>query len=341
MTEPTTTNAAQERLVAELLGWRQERPPAPPDLAAGLRSWIESQLAPLHEQLRALAATRRGRTVLISKSGLDRLACDGWWLDQVPYAHSTANVRGVLAHAAVAADVEQRRTADPPALVRRVWDREASRRPGDPASLSAWLNALPPEDAGALRDDVRDLLEAFREVWPPLPEVLDIEVERSHTARLLGGALTLHGVPDLVLTSRRRDDRARTLVVDLKTGRPRSEHDRHELRFYALLTLLASGRVPFRWSTFYVSEGRWESEDLRPEVLEATARRVVDGARQQVRLAEVTLDELREATTGPATTREDGGGLLLRGGGWCRFCNQADVCEVAAAVSQPPGMLAP
>ena len=165
-------------------------------------------------------------------------------------------------------------------------------------------------------------------------EALAIEGEPGHgltddrEIRLAGGKVVLQGIPDLVLRSPRQDERARDLIVDLKTGLPRPEQDRHELRFYALLATLDRGRPPFRWATFYVTEGRPEIEDLKVETLQATVRRVVDGIKQAVRLA-----------------ISDGDAHRLRAGDWCRFCARQPHCPEAAAhagrggLSQPPGML--
>ncbi|MCA1784339.1 MAG: PD-(D/E)XK nuclease family protein [Intrasporangiaceae bacterium] len=181
------------------------------------------------------------------------------------------------------------------------------------------MNRQPPDRAQELRAELTDLLEGFREVWPPLPaERVRLRTEEAIGVSLADGRVRLFGRPDLIVDSRHQDDHARTLLVDLKTGRPRSEHDRHELRFYALLVTLARGRPPFRWATYYVTEGRHEAEDYRPDVLEATARRVIDGARQLVRLG----------------VRDPDGGeqeLRLRAGSWCFMCQREPDCEVAAA----------
>ena len=314
-----TGTPARARLVEGLLGWGAPRPLAPPGLATRLLHQLETGLAELGPEVADVASSRRRGTLLISKSGLDRLACDGWQLEPVPYTQSTANARGTLAHEAIAVDWSMRRTEPPAAVAAAVWDEVASRRPGDPASLSAWMNARPPEEAAELRDDIAGLVATFREVWPPVPAtVVRARVERPVEVRLAGGAVTLRGVPDLVLDSPREDERARALVVDLKTGRPRADHDRHELRFYALLVTLATGKPPFRWGTFYVTEGRAEAEDLREDALSVTVRRVLDGVRQAVRLH----------GHDPAADDE---GLRIVGGSWCRFCLREPTCEVAAS----------
>lgn len=330
-TSSALAGAPRQRLLEDLLAWGGPRPADDPTLVADLRTELEDGLARLGTGLATAAADARQGRLLVSKSALDRLACDGWQRDPKPYTHSWPNVRGTLTHLAVEQDWHERRADVPTGVVDRVWRAEATRRPGDPASLSAWLNRLPGDEAAALRGQVADLLADFREVWPVLPaDAVRARVERPVEVALAGGRVILRGVPDLVLLSPRRDDRARTLVVDLKTGLPRPEHDRHELRFYALLVALAWGRLPFRWATYYVTEGRAEVESLRADTLRVTVRRVLDGVAQLVRLG----------AGDPADER-------LQGGAWCRFCAREDDCAVAdearrlRLVSQPAGMLGP
>lgn len=318
MTDLPLDTPARQRLVTDLLGWNVERPRVPAGLVARLRDELESGFASI-DGLEAAAARQRRGSVPVTKTRLDHLACDGLALDAAPYRHTWAGSRGTLGHAAIERDWDEGRVRAAADVVRDVWHEQASRRPGDPASLSAWMNAQPATDVAAFQDDLADLLEGFREVWPPLPpERVVTRMEPDVAVDLAGGLVRLFGQPDLVLASPRRDGRARTLVVDLKTGRPNSEHDRHELRFYALLMTLHAGEPPFRWATYYVTEGRHESEDLREDVLLATVLRVVDSVRQQVRLT------LREPAPGDAD-------LTLRGGRWCAWCLREPGCDVAAS----------
>jgi hypothetical protein len=288
-----------------------------------------------HARARAAVGRTGDRPLLVSKTRLTRLVCDGLQRDPVPYEHAWANVRGTLAHATIEAAV-----ADPVApsivLARRVWERAASERPGDPASLSAWLNVRTAEDRDLLMAEVAALVDAFREVWPEFDGRVVVSAERRVVLTLDGGAVRLQGVPDLVVASPRMDDRARALVVDLKTGMPRPQEDRDELRFYALLVALATGAPPFRWATLYVAEGRYESEDLTTDLLEAVTRRVVDAIGQATRLLVAARPDapVGDASGGPEER--------LSAGLWCRGCTRAAHCPVrSAAVSQGADMLAP
>jgi hypothetical protein len=321
---------ARAVLAERLLGWGEPRPTVDHGAAvADLRSQLARGLDELGEELAAVAAQARGRRLLVTKSGLDRLSCDGWELDPRPFEHDRRNVRGTLTHRAIERDWDEGRRDPPPSVVDRVWHAEATRSPGDPRSLSRWLNTCDRDVAAELRAEVADLLTAHREVWPVLPiGAVLARVERPVDLAVADGAVVLRGVPDLVLDSPQRDERARSLVVDLKTGQPRSEHDRHELRFYALLVALSEGRLPFRWATYYVTEGRVEAEDLRLGCLQATVRRVVDRVGQLVRIGR-------------------GDDPRLRGGAWCASCLREHDCEAAELarrarpVSHPDGMLGP
>ncbi|MEX1164594.1 MAG: PD-(D/E)XK nuclease family protein [Nitriliruptor sp.] len=309
--------AARGRLRTDLFGWQQDRPLVAADRVPQLRAQLESALAELGDDLDAAATATGRRQLLVTKTRLDRLACDGWALDPAPFEHTRANVRGTLAHKVFERELERREGDGPPTVVAvaAAWRELAAWKPGDPRSVSAWLNACPRDEADHLRTEVALLLDTFREVWPDLPSAaVELRTERRLDVTVAGGRVRLQGTLDLLVDSRRRDDRARALVVDFKTGMPRSDHDRAEVRFYALLTALATGRLPFRWATFYVTEGRPEVEDLHDATLDATVRRVVDAVRQAARLAAV-----RDGLAAPR----------LQGGVWCRGCLRQDDCDEA------------
>ena len=313
---PPTATPAQQRVVDEVLGWGSERPVPPEGLT-------ERLLARLTDAIGGWLAVRdvrpdlAGRPLLVTKTRLSRLVCDGLQQDPEPYVHAWANVRGTLVHAAIEADVDGARSEPLDAVVERAWHRLATDRPGDPSSIGAWLNARDAMERSSMLDESATLLAGFREVWPDLgPAPLRVRTEQRLVVMLGGRAVRLQGVPDLIVESPVEDGRARRLIVDLKTGMPRGQRDRDELRFYALLATLAGGTAPFRWATLYVTEGRLEHEDLSEAVLTTAAARVADAVQQAARIA------LLRSGEGPDGER-------LAGGAWCRGCRRRDVCPEA------------
>jgi len=305
-------------VVDEVLAWGRPRPQLPDGLVERLLGPLTGAVADwiaLRERRPELAA----RPLLITKTRLSRLVCDGLQREPEPYVHAWANVRGTLVHAAIEADLDGAREDAPIAVVDAAWHRLATDRPGDPASIGSWLNAREGSERDAMVEEAVRLLAGFREVWPALGDApLRVRPEQRLVAMLGGRAVRLQGVPDIIVDSDVDDGRARRLIVDLKTGMPRGQQDRDELRFYALLATLSGGSAPFRWATLYVTEGRLEHEDLSEAVLSATATRVADAIAQAVRIAEVP---------------PRGDGERIVGGRWCRGCRRRDVC--ADAVTLP------
>ena len=316
---PRTGTPAQQRVVEEVLAWGATRP-VPPDglverllarMTGAIGSWIT---------VRDRHPGRAGPPLLVTKTRLSRLVCDGLQREPEPYVHAWANVRGTLVHAAIEADLDGARADDGAAVVERAWHQLATDRPGDPSSIGAWLNARDGSERETLLAESVVLLDGFREVWPDLDGApLRVRTEQRLVALLGGRAVRLQGVPDLIVESRVEDGRARRLIIDLKTGMPRGQRDRDELRFYALLATLAGGTAPFRWATLYVTEGRIEHEDLAEAVLMTAASRVADAVEQAARIAAVEAGE-------------HGAVEHLAGGVWCRGCRRRDRCPEAVVV---------
>lgn len=301
------TTPAQRRLRDELLAWDRERPLVDPDLAPRLMAALEEGVAEV------LATYDVGEERLwVSKSALDRLACDGWWVDRrdAGFAPSSAMVVGVLAHRAIELDQASGRGHAPDALVGRAWHELVT----DAGAMADHANGLDRLSAEVLRDDVLQLLTDHRDTWPLLPAAAHVRSEQRVRVELAGGRVVLSGAPDLTI-GRVRDDRCRVLLVDLKTGLRREQFERQDLRFYALLLTLKYRQPPFRWASYYVAEGGWDVEDLDEQLLWTAVRRALDGVAQAARL-----------TTG--------GSLHLRPGGYCRFCTRRDGCP--AYLSQGP-----
>jgi hypothetical protein len=265
---PRTDTPARARLAAALLAWGAPRPRAPATLAEELR----------HELVRAAAALTP-EVVTLTVGRFDAVGSG----PAIPFAHTRANVRGVLAQSAAERDLLDGHRGSAVDVVTGVWNEAASRAPGDPRSRSWWMNHLPPPLADDLRAELVELLEGFREVWPALPaHGVVVRPSRSAHVELLPGRVQVRGRVGPRIDSVRADDRARVLLLDLRTGRPRSDRDRRRLRELVLLETLATGRPPFRWASLHLTDGRVEVEDLDLDILRATAGAVAERLRQVV-----------------------------------------------------------
>jgi hypothetical protein len=315
-TVPATTTVAQARVVSDVLAWGVQRPVPPPGLSDRLLARMTDAIGAWIEA-RERRGEQRARPLLVTKTRLSRLVCDGLQRDPAPYVHAWANVRGTLVHAAIEADVDGARARPADEVAEDAWHRLATDRPGDPSSVGAWLNARDALERETMLAESSTLLSGFREVWPDLSSApIRVRTEHRIVVTLGGRSVQLQGVPDLIIDSPVEDGRARALLIDLKTGMPRGQRDRDELRFYALLATLRGGAPPFRWATLYVTEGRIEHEDLSEPVLTTAADRVADAVLQAVRLLEGEPE-------GPAER--------LVGGSWCVSCRRAPICPVAVA----------
>ncbi len=315
-TQPATTTVAQARVVSDVLAWGAQRPVPPDGLAERLLARMTDAIGAWIDA-RERNGGQRARPLLITKTRLSRLVCDGLQREPAPYVQAWANVRGTLVHAAIEADVDGARDLAPDAVADGAWHRLATQRPGDPSSIGAWLNARDAGERETMLAESTALLAGFREVWPDLRAApLRVRTEHRLVVMLGGRSVQLQGVPDLLIESAVEDGRARSLLIDLKTGMPRGQRDRDELRFYALLATLRGSAPPFRWATLYVTEGRVEHEDLSEPILTTAADRVADAILQAVRMAD----------TGPQAPGE-----RLVGGAWCAGCRRAPSCPVAVA----------
>ena len=267
---PPTTTPAQARVVDEVLGWGRPRPVAPTGLVDELRGRFD-------RAFRAAQGTTAGGSAADGPSvrrtvPVRALIGDPRPGDAGAFSHDRDTLRGVLLTRSFARDVELGQAGEPADVVAAVAGEVAAERPADPGSASVWWNAAPRAARDDILAEVVGVLADLRLLWPPLGEGhLAVAVRRQLRTPAVDRDLVLTARPDLVLDSPRRDDRARALVVVTRSGMPRPAEDRALIRATALVHTLADGRPPFRWAVLHLTDGRFESEDLDPEVLTATA----------------------------------------------------------------------
>lgn len=301
------TTPAQQRVLDELLAVGAPRPVPDADLPGRLRERLEEGLA------EAAELVPPGQQLVLNKSRLAALACDGRYLDLLEgdFAWTVEMVRGKLAHLAIDLDWFTGRDGDPGELVSRAWADLAGRSP----SLATFLAGLDAIDAATLHHEALSLVTEFRDLWPVLPRSSATRLEVSVAASFASRRIQVRGRPDLILGTARRD-RAEVIVIDLKTGWRRPLRDRQDLRLYALLLTLKYGVAPFRVGTYYVTEGAWDVEDVTEPMLEAAVRHVIAGAERAARLTYDPPDDLQ-----------------LVPGGHCRWCSRASDCPATTLLA--------
>lgn len=280
-------------------------------LADELRADLEARLQSL------LDVIREGEQLWVTKARLTKLhaQCEGFFvadhLGEGVFAFSERLAVGSVVHKAVEIGVYAPDLADDE-LVERALGKLAQ----DDERFGDYVATLDEADRAAIVGQAVDRMVLFRATFPPLRREWSPAVEPNLKAQLLGGRVVLSARPDLMLG--RQDPevpmRARRIVLELKTGQDRPEHD-EDLRFYALAATLRLGVPPYRVATVLLDDATWRYQDVTPDLLESAVRRVGDGYARAAQLIAGTEPRL---TPGP----------------WCSWCPRAQTCPESAARAQ-------
>ena len=283
------------------------RPRFDPDLALTLREDLEDRLAAVAEAL--------SEPLWVSKRDLAQVhACEGHHQAEKEerFAWSARTAEGTVVHRALQLSMSARPEVPALALVDRALD--SLRADETRTSLAPWLAGVDELELAEVRARAAHTVVSFRECWPPLRPAWQPRTEAPIGAEVCDGRIILRGRPDLVLGVARGDE-ARSLIVDLKTGRPRSSHA-DDLRFYALVQTLRVGVPPFRVASYYLDTATFQAEDVDAEVLAIAVGRTVDGVMRLVRLQ---AGEPPRLAPGPTCA-------------WCRARATCPAAEKAGAV---------
>jgi len=285
------------------MGNGQPRPTFDADLASRLRADLEGRLAPVAAQL-------EGHVLVVHKSALARVhACEGHHVAETEagFSWSSAAAVGVVAHKAIELSVSLAPPDGLAALVDVAIERisvDVDRGPG------AWLAEASELDRAEVRSGAIDRVLKFEDEFPPIKRSWRPRLESTLLTSLCGDRIVVRGKVDLAL-GQAHGTTAGVLIVDFKTGKLRRDHT-DDLRFYALLETLRSGVPPFRVASWYLDSGQCHQEDVDEGLLQAAARRLVDGARK---LCELDVAH-RRATLSPGPV--------------CNYCSARQTCPEAA-----------
>jgi hypothetical protein len=307
-----TLTPVQERTLVELMGSQAERPVFPPELAGDLRADLDRRLQPAVELL------REGEQLVAKKSSLTDLhqRCEGLFLanvlDQPQFEYGFPLAVGKTVHKAVEVGVYAPGLTESD-LVDRVLERLAR----DDQAFAAYLTALDPIDRSELEAEAVRQLVVFRAMFPRLEKSWTPSVEMTLKVDVAGGKVLLHARPDLCLggTDQSEPMRARRLIVELKTGPDRPEHE-EDVRLYALVGTLFFGVPPFRVATVSLDHGTWRAQEVTEDLLRGAVRRVADGCHKAAALLA-------------------GAEPTLRPGKWCGWCPRNLTCPASSLRATP------
>ena len=292
----------QQRTLDELMR-RDPLPVFERDLIGDLRADLERRIDPV------LGSLRDGETLWLSKSKLSDLhaRCEGLFLanhlGEGEFELGWNLARGSLVHRAIgiAVNLPDRSDAE---LV----EAALAQLRRDDMGFDEYCLGLADADLAALESESVELVLLFRSTFPPLRKAWSPAVEPKLKVTLAGDRVVLSARPDLLLGADDREEpmRARRLIVELKTGSDRPEHD-DDLRFYALVAALRLGVPPFRVATVFLDDASWRMHDVTPDLLESAVRRIGGGSER----------------IGALLAGEDPG---LRPGPWCAWCPRSETC---------------
>jgi hypothetical protein len=291
----------QVRVLDELLAIGAERPVSPPELVDELRSRLGDAVKPALERWTE-------RSLYLTKGQyLTALRCEGQLQADAASPRtgmSSAAVAGTVAHRAV--QLSYTHPLRP--VTEYVRQAVIGARSSDQA-LDEWWSKLPAAEQSDLIVQITSKVTNFLDDFPPLDPIWNPRFEEPMVAKV--GKLTLSSRADLVIGRPRGDLRQTMLLIDLKTGSLREEHEQ-EAQFYALVAALRHEVAPWRSVVYSLASGEYTEPDITPEILIDTADRVGEAVRNLV----AVLTEERPGSLTP--------------GQHCRYCPARSTCAVAA-----------
>ncbi len=302
VTAPSPLTPAQLRVAGELLLLDEERPLADLSWAPELADWIDDALEHHRPYIRA-------ERLWIGKSTISSvLGCEAHHdVGRGDFAWSSRTARGDIVHRAVAMAAAGSE-AEPRDLA---WASIDQAQLDGGGSLATWLRGLPEPQRVALVAEALPGIDSFITNWPPLKATWRPVPEYPVGAEIADGKVKVTGRVDLALGSNRvgleGGLRRRRMLIELKSGRPNSDH-RSEHLLYSLLETLKTGVAPFRAATYYLDDGTWVADTISKELLVVSGRRLIEATQRIIELAD--------------------GRLPTRQAGWrCGFCPLASDCE--------------
>jgi len=273
---PARPPSAVAPLLDRLRAPGQPRPAVDPELAGGLREWLEDALA---DPVGALSGDLAD--IRVRKDALTQvLVCEGHFAASraAPRTVTVELARGSLVDALFRQWVTVGEVGEPLTDGLGALSVEGG---GD--GVVEYVTRLPMQRRRGLAAELAVHVDGIRRDWPVLSPAWLPRTQERVTVPLAGGRVVLSGVVDLALGGP-AVDHAAVCLVEVKSGARRVEH-RADLHFYALLETLRAGAPPFRVATYYSATGELDVESIGEHVLVGALQRVVTATTRMCRLA--------------------------------------------------------
>ncbi len=252
---------AASSLLDKLRALGTPRPRVDPELAGGLREWLEDSLAGHVQRLRP-----QGGALLVDRKAIERAAAPGSRPDVAGAPHDAvlrALVRSVFRQWATTGSID-----DP---IRDAISGQAAS--GDPEGAVQLLSRMNDDERRLLFEDVRRHAARIAATWPTLSPAWFPRSHERLTIPLCGGRVLLAGTADLLVGPQATSE-ASVCVVGVETERRRREPQTH-LHFLALLETLRAGAAPSRVANYYTHTGELDAEPVDEHLLVRALLRVV------------------------------------------------------------------
>jgi len=298
VTDPLGLNPMQQHVLATLArpaGWE----PLHDDVISTVRAALHDGLSLLADRLPP------GDTLWITKHALATVhSCERHHVDAGrDFEWSIATIRGTVLHRCIELALNWKGDPAPADVVDEALAQYETQSAG---SAGDWIAALPAGERALLRGQMVDLYSKFEECFPPLQRSWRPVVESSARYEVLDGRITLATRSDLTL-----GPVGGRVIIDVKSGAVRPVH-REDLRFYALVETLRTGKAPRLLASYSLVSARPDVEEVTAAVLDAAVRRTVDGI--------VAIVDLVQRTREPD----------VRPGPTCAWCPLRDGCTPGA-----------
>ena len=255
-------------LLDKLRGSGSPRPRIDPELAGGLKEWLEDSFV---DQMARLEL--RGRALRVNSRALEGSANSEF--ASTSLGHRGGPTDGLSLSAVVRCLFRQWVTTgqigDP--MGDAIAGLAAS---GDPVGAIDFVSRMNEEEISQFTEVVGAHAARIVATWPTLSPAWYPRTRERMTIPLCGGRLVLAGIADLVVGSQATSE-ASVCIVEVETEQRRSEH-RSRLHFLALLETLRAGAAPSRVATYYTATGELDVEPVNERLLVRALRRTVAGA---------------------------------------------------------------